>query len=183
MMLLRNFKMSEVGSGGMRSKVIKALKPLHAIPVENSVHPGTPDVNCLAGWIELKWKRNWPVRPTTPLRLPHFTSTQKRWLLKRHALGGNSWLLLQVKRDWLLFTAPQAYQLVGQATKSELMDGCHRRWKSLDPIGLRQTLLKGPPHHDQSAAHEIQNGPVNLNHWGMPLVDAGAGGQDPDPTG
>jgi hypothetical protein len=169
--------MSEVGSGGMRGKVIKALKPLHAIPVENSVHVGTPDVNCLHGWIELKWKRSWPVRPTTPLRLPHFTTVQKRWLLKRHALGGRCWLLLQVNRDWLIFTAPQAYRLVGQATRTELMSGCHRHWKGLDVKGLRQTLIEGPP-HDTSAAHEIKNGPVPLNGWGMPVVEPAAAGQD-----
>ena len=67
----------------MRARVVKALRSLHAVSVENGVGVGTPDVNCTTCWIELKavTKANIPKREDTPVRLPHFTQQQKIWLI------------------------------------------------------------------------------------------------------
>lgn len=119
--------MSELGT--MRPKVLKTLKSLHAIPVENPAKPGTPDVNCIGdNWIELKWLRYWPVRPETPVTIEHFTIKQRRFLRDRWAKGGKSWMLLQVRRDWLLFTGPVAYEYFGHVSKSKLSQLAHRHW-------------------------------------------------------
>ena len=49
----------------MRGRLTKALRSLHAVAVENPVHPGTPDINYSEGWIEAKWLRAWPRKPET----------------------------------------------------------------------------------------------------------------------
>lgn len=67
----------------MRHRVIKALKPLDAISVENSVHPGTPDVNCVGAWIELKQVAKWPTITRALLNIRHFTQEQRIWLRRR----------------------------------------------------------------------------------------------------
>lgn len=118
--------MSELGS--QRPKVLKVLKPLHAIPVENSAKPGTPDVNYREGWIELKWLRQWPVRDDTVVKIEHYTLIQRRFGRDRWARGGHSWLLLQVRRDWLLFTGPVAHDCVGLLNKRDLCEQAHRHW-------------------------------------------------------
>jgi hypothetical protein len=90
----------------MRNRVIRALKPLHAVSVENGCGPGTPDVNCTTCWIELKSLPAWPKRPETPVRIDHLTPQQRVWLWARDKAGGAAWLLLKVADDWLLFQPP-----------------------------------------------------------------------------
>ena len=106
----------------MRPNVIKWLKAWDAYPIENSVWPGTPDVNYIHGWIELKKLPDWPVRPNTPVQVEHFTPQQRIWLKRRCKKGGDAWLLLQVKRDWLLFDGTTAALYLGKGTtRRELM--------------------------------------------------------------
>lgn len=112
----------------MRYRVIRALKPLDAIPVENVVgRVGCPDVNYIGGWMELKWDRSWPVRGG-PLRVPHFTEDQRRWLRRRARRGGSVWVLLQVRREWILMSGVWAAERLGYATRDELIEGSHRCW-------------------------------------------------------
>ena len=114
----------------MRQRVIKALKPLDAWSVENPCRPGTPDVNYIEGWIELKWKSDWPSRPGTPVRLPHFTPQQKLHLARRWLKGGNAYLLLQVAQDWLLFDGKTAAEHVGQENRAALESVAQVVWHS-----------------------------------------------------
>ncbi|MCK5020802.1 MAG: hypothetical protein KAS32_27520 [Candidatus Peribacteraceae bacterium] len=90
-----------------RQLVVKALNThkVHAISVENSAYPGTPDVSYIGGWIELKYAKTWPVRKDTALRLPHFTPQQRVWLTEHWVSGGAAWLCVEVSktRDWLVF--------------------------------------------------------------------------------
>lgn len=112
-----------------RGKVCRLLKSLHAMPVENRVGVlGTPDVNYIEGWIELKWRRTWPKRPETIVTIDHFTLEQRRWLNKRFMAGGNAWLLLQVQREWLLFTGRGAKEYVGLLSRSGLYGAVRARW-------------------------------------------------------
>ena len=104
----------------MRGRVVRALKSLNAIAVENPVLPGTPDVNYVEGWIELKWLREWPTGEDTPVRFPHFTPVQRVWHIKRRLAGGMSWVLIQCKREWMLFDGAVAAIHLNQSTKAEL---------------------------------------------------------------
>jgi hypothetical protein len=106
----------------MRGNVVRWLKKWDAVSVENRVHPGTPDVNHVHGWVELKWLRRWPVNSETVVEIDHFSLEQKVWLKRRWRRGGTVWLLLQVHREWLLFTAPEAVKYVGCSTRTELIE-------------------------------------------------------------
>ena len=85
----------------------RGLGPYGAlIRVENALGSGTPDVayclNGCAGWLELKRLIAWPVRPTTPLRVPHLTAEQVLWLEAWVKARGSAWCLLQVGGTYLL---------------------------------------------------------------------------------
>lgn len=112
----------------MRQRVIKALKPLDAISVENYARPGTPDVNYIEGVIELKWKKKWPVRPTTIIRCAHFTPQQKVMLARRWHKGGNAYLLSQIDQDWLLFSGDVAAKIYGKSNRAELEEAALAVW-------------------------------------------------------
>lgn len=117
----------------MRGRGVRELKPLDAMPVENSVRPGTPDINCARGWIECKWLRRWPKNcDTSPVLLDHFTPQQRIWLSRRWETGGGAWLLFQVGHEWLLFTGDVAAKHVGRATRPELRELACEHW----PKGL-----------------------------------------------
>ncbi len=112
-----------------RHLVLKLLKPVHGIPVENTVGVnGCPDVNYTGGWIELKWLRAWPKRPLTKISISHFTTQQRRWLRNRCNAGGKAYLLLQVQKEWLLFTGIDAGDCIGNLTRAELYDSACARW-------------------------------------------------------
>lgn len=123
----------------MRQNVIKALRELDAISVENPVYPGTPDVNYIDGWIELKWMRRWPENADrSPVLIPHFTPQQRVWLARRWRKGGNAFLLLQVGLEWLLFDGETAGKFVGKVTRPELM-ALRRRYSD---SGMRGSTLR-----------------------------------------
>ena len=111
----------------MRHRVIRGLKPLDAKPVENPVGPGTPDVNCICGWIELKWMRRWP-RLGGVVRIDHFTPQQRNWLRRRWEKGGGAWLLLQVGQEYLLFEGPTAAEHVGMVNRTRLRQLAVKIW-------------------------------------------------------
>lgn len=116
----------------VRSRVIRALKKAHAFAVENVCLPGTPDVNFAGGWIELKWMADWPKRDSTTVRIPHYTTQQKVWALKRKRAGERPYLLLNVQKtnDWLLIDGVEAGTLIGKATRQELIDSALAHWTS-----------------------------------------------------
>lgn len=112
----------------MRGRVTHALRKLDAIAVENGVLPGTPDVEFIGGWLELKSAERWPTKADTPLHVPHFTKEQRAWLRRRCRRGGNAWLLLRVRTEWLLFPGDVAADILGTATKAELLTAARRHW-------------------------------------------------------
>lgn len=93
------------------------------------------------GWVELKWVADWPARESTIIRVPHYSPEQKNFLLDKGQAGGNTWLLLQIGGDHLLFDF-QAAQEVGQLTRPELVlaaDGAVW-WKRLKYDELAQHM-------------------------------------------
>ena len=108
----------------LRSAVIQMLKPLHAVPVESPMTPGIPDVNCTAGWIELKHLNVWPKNPDNILQPRHFEPEQRLWLKKRIAAGGRAFVLLRVSQHWLLCWGRHAADNLGVSwTAGALRDG------------------------------------------------------------
>lgn len=133
-----------MSESNMRKKVVKALAPLNAISVENPCLPGTPDVNYIEGWIELKWLRSWPKREETPVRLEHYTKVQRVWAFRRRRAGGQCWMLLQCGREWLLMDGAVAALTLGHCTKAELIEHSEAYFSSgLDAATMIQFLQLG----------------------------------------
>lgn len=117
----------------MRKRVVRALRPLDAISVENRCGLGTPDINYVEGWIECKWLRKWPKHPTTLVRLTHELMPQQRvWLSRRRRRGGVAWVLLQCGQEWFLIDGVVAGRILGYATRAEIIEMSHYYW----PDGL-----------------------------------------------
>lgn len=121
----------------MRRRVVDALKPLDAIAVENSAYPGTPDVNYIEGWLELKQLNKWPKRKNTKITIRHFTPQQRVWLRRRWIKGGNAFLLLKIQQEWFLFDGATAYGFVGKCTRIDLIQKSLKYW----PRGLKDKEL------------------------------------------
>lgn len=106
----------------MRQAVVAALKGRDAVAVENPIRPGTPDVNYIEGWIELKQIPAWPKRADTPVRIDHFTPQQRVWLHRRCLRGGRAHVLLLVgNKEWLLFQGEDAANHLGKIPKKQLL--------------------------------------------------------------
>lgn len=106
----------------MRREVCRALKPLHAVAVENPIRPGFPDICYADGLLELKHVRKWPTSGEAPLAVPHYTPQQRLFHRKRAKAGGRMFVVLQVGREWLLFRAVDAADRLGFASRRELLE-------------------------------------------------------------
>lgn len=108
-------------------KLRPLLKGLDPVRVENLVCPGTPDVECLAGWVELKYLPAWPKRPDSIVQLKHFTTVQRAWIIRRVLSGGRCFVVLRVDNEWLLFEGMQAAKFLGVVSRQILYDVslCH----------------------------------------------------------
>lgn len=116
--------------GEVRRRVIEVLTSAGMNPqaVENSVGPGTPDVNYVQGWLELKQVPKWPERPESPLRIEHFTPQQRIWLRNRCRFGGLAFVLVRIDRDWLLMWGATAAEMLGYVKKAELIKNAVAFW-------------------------------------------------------
>ena len=114
----------------MRSRVVRALRPLDAMAVENAVQPGTPDVEYIGGWIELKSLAAWPKREDTLVRVPHFNTLQRLWLSRRCGKGGKAWLLLRVGREWVMLAGDTAAAILGNSSRPQLIAASCNYWSS-----------------------------------------------------
>ena len=112
----------------MRARVVRALRLLHAVSVENPACPGTPDVNYVEGWLELKQLHRWPAAEDTVVQVPHFTQQQRTWLLQRIERGGNAHVLLQIGNEWLLLPGLEAATILGRVPKQRLRQSALQQW-------------------------------------------------------
>lgn len=113
-----------------------------AISVENTIYCGTPDVNYIEGWIELKCLQKWPPKDRI-VKIHHFTPQQRVWLIRRWLRGGNVYLLLCVGQEWLLFTGDIAGEFVGKVTREILIQKSLRHWpRGLDKKELSEWISR-----------------------------------------
>ena len=135
-----------------RSKVIGILKNLHPIAVENVTRAGTPDINYVYGWLELKYLREWPKKARTIVQIPHYTREQRTWAIRRAVCGGRVHLLLRAEDDWLLLPQPWAAMYVGKVGKAALIEAAECYW--LGRLGAQELLewLSKPLDHRSSGS-------------------------------
>lgn len=129
----------------MAALVCGALKEARMDPVrvENRVGPGTPDVNYVEGWLELKELDGWPPQGR-PVLVPHFRPEQRIWLDRRASRLGRVHLLLKVEQDWLLLPGEAASRLLGRATREELERASEAAWRNTGEMkeGLPRCLSR-----------------------------------------
>ena len=118
----------------MSKKFCSALHYLDPIRVENSVRPGTPDVNLSTGaWVELKVLDKWPATGK-PVKIGHFTPQQRAWLIRRTRAGGECYVFLGVGgKQWLLIDGFCAATNVGYLTRDQLIESADRYWEGRFP--------------------------------------------------
>lgn len=136
----------------LRDTVCRALLTLDAIAVENPALPGTPDVNYVEGWIELKSWERWPVGEDTILRMDHWTPQQRVRHIRRARAGGRTLVLLEIvqSKDYLLLDGDVAARIMGRATRAQLEAAARARWPSKQAMraelpDLLSTLNRTPP--------------------------------------
>lgn len=120
----------------VRQRIVKALKSLDAQAVENGrTNPGTPDVEFMGGWIEIKYLPKWPKRENTPVVIHHFTAEQRIWLKQRFAKGGKVLVLIRIADCYLLFDGHLAAENIGTWTQREMyafsIFDCGRRFDTV----------------------------------------------------
>lgn len=126
-----------------RGKVVRLLRVLNAFAVENPCLPGTPDVNYIEGWVELKWLRDWPARADTIVVFEHFTPQQRVWHMRRRAAGGRSWVLIQCKREWILLDGMVAALHLNSTTRQGLYDIASKHTtQGMDSEELQRWILQ-----------------------------------------
>lgn len=123
-----------------------ALAGADPLRIENACDEGTPDVNCVHGWIELKHVHAYPKRGGA-VALPHFRPSQRAWLLRRNAAGGRCWLLLRIDRDWYLLPGMWAACRLGKgADAEEIADAAETCWFGKAPDAATMLAAFRGPH-------------------------------------
>ena len=125
----------------MWTRVRRAIKSLDPVRVENKAEAGTPDVNYLIGWIELKIAKA-PKRGGI-LTIEHYTPLQRTWAIRRAHAGGKVWLLLKVSNEWLLFRGEIAAEYLNKVNIEKLREVAEKVWKiRLNDQELCEVLMK-----------------------------------------
>jgi hypothetical protein len=116
---------------------------LDAVSVENPARPGTPDVNYVEGWIELKKLRRWPRDPDAVVPCVHFRTGQRVWIKRRARAGGRVHVLLQVGQDWLLLPGAGAAAELGYVPRARLEEMAVRVWHGgIEMKELKRCLMQ-----------------------------------------
>jgi len=127
----------------MRQRVVRGLRSLDAVSVENPARPGTPDVNYVEGWIELKKLRRWPRDPDAVVPCVHFRTGQRVWIKRRARAGGRVHVLLQVGQDWLLLPGAGAAAELGYVPRARLEEMAVRVWHGgIEMKELKRCLMQ-----------------------------------------
>ena len=131
-----------MSESAMWKSIRPVLKPLDPVRIESPMTLGIPDVNYAYGWIELKYKTEWPPNGG-PLRIKHFTKEQRTFLVNRRVAGGLAFVLLKVgKSEWLLFEGKTAAKHLGYENKEFLYKVVLARWNRLPRTEEIEVWLK-----------------------------------------
>lgn len=137
-----------VSESAMRRELARRMKHLDFRAIENPMVKGTPDVNFIDGWMELKWLKSWPKRQGTPVTIGHFTQHQRLWLRRRWQLGGRCFLTLQIAGEWLLITGADSWE-VGHVSKDVLLSLTVLHTKHWDAQAMHDVLTLDFPKLEQ----------------------------------
>lgn len=107
----------------MWSRLRPLLAPLDPERVENSIDLGTPDVNIISGWIELKEVDSVSTDADHLFNIKHFTVEQRAWIQRRARKGGSVWVVIHVVNtdEWLVLDGFTAAIGVGRLTWAALI--------------------------------------------------------------
>jgi hypothetical protein len=92
------------------------------------------------GWCEMKFLKQWPIRPATPVRVPSLKLRQVLWLEKHHRVGSHVSLLLQVGRNTYLLLAAPVVRLLFDRKLTTLDLMAQARVCSIDGFPTREIL-------------------------------------------
>lgn len=115
------------------------LKGLDPVRIENRCESGTPDVNYVEGWIELKIG-------CAPKRggiftIEHYSPEQRVWAIRRALAGGRVWMFVKVSNEWILLKGEIAAKYLNYTTLEELKEKAVKVWKrKLNDYELREIL-------------------------------------------
>lgn len=121
-------------------KVTRAIRKLDPVLVENLQKPGTPDINYVEGWLELKYLPDWPKRAETTVKFPKFYPQQRVWLVKRTLGNGNCFVFVQIRFTYLLFQGGFAAQHFDRMTKAEMLRSALYVWDHFPEMELPECL-------------------------------------------
>lgn len=127
-----------------------AERGLDPVRVENPAGPGTPDVNYIEGWIELKHADGWPVQGG-PLRLKHPPAPQQKvWAFRRWLAGGTVSLLLRVGHEWFVFLGKDVREVwaSGDPLEQLIRRRAHKVFRSPAEVAQFYTYFKNDTEHD-----------------------------------
>lgn len=124
----------------LNGRVADALHHQDPVRVENSVGPGTPDLNYNGGWIEDKYLPGWPKRASTPVRVRHFVREQRGWIMKRCASGGRVHVVIQVGAEVFVFDGRAAAQFLGSWTRGQMYDNAALVMNPWNGLRLREFI-------------------------------------------
>lgn len=105
----------------LNARLMKAMRGLHPVRVENPACPGTPDINYSGGWIESKILNRWPADPQAVVKCDHFTPQQRVWHKRRAVAGGVSYVVIQIEQDVLVLRGNDAADLLGKVNRAKLL--------------------------------------------------------------
>lgn len=124
----------------LSKEVFRALRKLDPVLVENPKTPGTPDINYISGWVELKYRKEWPKRASSIVTFPKFTPKQRVWLVKRSLSGGKCFLFMQIKFMYILYEGGYAAQNLGKMTRDEILKNALYVWDHFPEVELAECL-------------------------------------------
>jgi hypothetical protein len=137
---------SKVSEQNLTTYLRKGLKPFgHLQRHEDGSSSGIPDISYgirgTSGWIEAKYKREWPKGELTTVKFNHFTSEQRLWLRLRGRESGRCWVVVQVEREWFLFDWRWAVGRLGKAPRVEMLREAVAHWSGHVDWGRLAHLL------------------------------------------